>query len=513
MKQTILFRLYPTASQERKLHEIFTIYNRVRRIGYKILFEERRIVFSENKSAKDDIDRKIHAKLMEICKNNTYVNTITRDNKTRLKQQDAWFKKIKKRMAKQIGIIRRKIEWIKQEDKKDRHLRGLYTRLSSIQNRLSNLKLRPVVFGTKQCFRERIKGNISGEQFKIQRDSSFSCEGKKQYGTVNHGIKLFPNQTIRIKTFNREKDKKYLFIPFTVNNSQVKWFKAILNAEKYMATIKRKIIKGEIRYFAHISYQTPASKVSYVFQDGAIGLDFNFNFASLSHIDRKGNLKSYHQIYFRNLHTLRKNSRKNYISYKMDKVINYCINKSKGLVIEDLSFEQEFSYSKNRNRKLSNFRTTALNLLERKCLKRGIAIRKVHPAYTSLIGKYKYSRSYNLSTHMLASYVIARRGMGFKENLPSVYERLLSQVGEYIEPRLKKGSPYHKWSQIHDFFKHSGITSFKISEIMRISLLVKNILNSATRVQSDNLRAGLSPYGKIENYHKFWNFIEITKVL
>ena len=39
----------------------------------------------------------------------------------------------------------------------------------------------------------------------------------------------------------------------------------------------------------------------------------------------------------------------------------------------------------------------------------GIAIKKVHPAYTSLIGKYKYSRLYNLSTHVLASYVIAKR--------------------------------------------------------------------------------------------------------
>ncbi|MBY9007649.1 MAG: IS200/IS605 family accessory protein TnpB-related protein, partial [Candidatus Lokiarchaeota archaeon] len=91
----------------------------------------------------------------------------------------------------------------------------------------------------------------------------------------------------------------------------------------------------------------------------------------------------------------------------MDKVVNYCVNKKKGLIIEDLSFEQEFSYGKKRNRKLSNFKTSALDLLELKCIKRGVTIRKVHPAYTSLIGKYKYLRLYNLSTHILASYVIA----------------------------------------------------------------------------------------------------------
>ncbi len=450
---------------------------------------------------------------MRICKNNPYVNTIKKDNQTRLKQQDTWLKKRKRYMKNQLIEIKNKIDFIKSVNKRDRRLKGLYARLSSIQNTLTNLKLKPNVFGTKRCFRERIKGNMSREEFTIQRDSSFRCEGKKQYSTVNHGIKVFPNQTIRIKSFHREKEKKYLFVPFTVNDSQDKWFNEILNAEKYMGTIKREMIKGELRYFAHISYDIPEAEIRYNFKNGAIGLDFNYDFVSLSHVDKNGNLKSYHQISFRNLHTLRKKCRKNYISFKMDKVINYCINKNKGLVIEDLSFDQEFSYNKVLNRKLSNFRTTALDLLERKCLKRSIAIRKVHPAYTSLIGKYKYSRSYNLSTHVLASYVIARRGLGFKEEIPVIYKWLLSHVGDIIEPRLKKGSPYYKWSQIYDFFKHSGITSFKTSEIVRISLLVKDVLNLVTSEQPNNLRAGLSSTGKIENYHKFWNFIEIANFL
>ncbi len=96
------------------------------------------------------------------------------------------------------------------------------------------------------------------------------------------------------------------------------------------------------------------------------------------------------------------------------------------MVIEDLSFKQEFSYGKTRNRKLSNFKTSALNLLERKCLKRGVPIKKVHPAYISLIGRYNYSRLYNLSIHILASYVIARKGLGFKEELPTIYKWLLA---------------------------------------------------------------------------------------
>jgi IS605 OrfB family transposase len=197
----------------------------------------------------------------------------------------------------------------------------------------------------------------------------------------------------------------------------------------------------------------------------------------------------------------------------MDKVVNYCVNKRKGLVFEDLSFDQEFSYGKTRNKKLSNLKTSALILLERKCLKRGVAIRKVHPAYTSLIGKYKYSRLYNLSTHVLASYVIARKGLEIREELPAHYKWLLAQVGDMIKPRLKPSSPYRDWAKLHDFFKHSGITSFKASEVMKKTLQMKYALNPATGEQLDNLRAGFSPAGKIEDWNKFWNFIEITNIL
>ena len=87
---------------------------------------------------------------------------------------------------------------------------------------------------------------------------------------------------------------------------------------------------------------------------------------------------------------------------------------------------------------------------------------------------------------------MARRGLNFKEVFPTVYNWVLSQVGEYIEPRLKQGSPYRKWSKIHDLFEHSGITSFKTSEILKNTVLMRYVLNSVTSVQPDNLKAGSS---------------------
>ncbi|TFG30731.1 MAG: hypothetical protein EU532_00125 [Promethearchaeota archaeon] len=506
MIHTAIFRLYPTSLQEKKLHSIFTIYNRVKRIGYKILFD-----LKDTDLTKNDKWKIAQPILMQICHNNSYVNTIIKKNEILLKQQKTWHKKRITYMNHQTEQIQKKINSIKAQDRRDRRLKRLYSRLSSVQNRLNSLALKPVVFGMKLLFRQRILEKLSREEFFIRRDASFCCIGKKQ--KINVNLKILPNKTIKIHTFSKQKAKKWFTIPFSVNQKQAKWFNEILNAEKYTVTIKRRIIKGELRYFADVSYDIPESELQFNFKNGAIGLDFNYNFVSLSNVDKDGNFKSYHEISFRNLQTFRKNKRNDYISFKMDNVVNYCINKKKGIVIENLNFDQIFSYNKKLNKKLSNLKSSALELLERKCKKRSVAIKKVHPSYTSLIGKYKYSCSYNLSTHVLASYVIARRGLGFKEEFPAIYKWLLSQVGDYLKPRLKKGSPYYKWSQIHDIFKHSGITSFKTSEVMKKTLQMKYVLNSATSEQSDNLKIGLSPSGKIDDWNKLWKSIKASACL
>jgi IS605 OrfB family transposase len=263
--------------------------------------------------------------------------------------------------------------------------------------------------------------------------------------------------------------------------------------------VKRTLVKGAVRYHAHVSYEIPEPDIRYGFQHGAIGLDFNYNYISLVHIDADGNFLSYQQIPFRNLHSYRKGRRDDYASFKLDKVIQYCLNKGKGLIIEDLSFDQSFSYNKKRNRKLNQFKTSMLPLLERKCIRQGIAVRKVHPAYTTIIGALKYAWSFNCSDHILASYVIARRGLGFTETIPAGYKRLLAQVGGVLKPRLNPSSPSYQWAQLYDLFKHYGVTPFRspdpATNLKRHLLIaidtVLDGLNPATGVPPDNLRAGL----------------------
>jgi Putative transposase DNA-binding domain. len=67
-----------------------------------------------------------------------------------------------------------------------------------------------------------------------------------------------------------------------------------------------------------------------------------------------------------------------------------------------------------------------LNKIEITARRNGIEIRKVNPAYTSLIGKLKYAPQFNIDKDIAAAFVIARRGLGYKEKLPKNYKELLN---------------------------------------------------------------------------------------
>ena len=71
-------------------------------------------------------------------------------------------------------------------------------------------------------------------------------------------------------------------------------------------------------------------------------------------------------------------------------------------------------------------------------LKFGFKIKKVNPAYTSVIGRFKYAKMYGLSVHEAASFVIGRRGLDFDEKVP---KELLQQ----LKDKGKTSFDSHSW--------------------------------------------------------------------
>ncbi len=78
-----------------------------------------------------------------------------------------------------------------------------------------------------------------------------------------------------------------------------------------------------------------------------------------------------------------------------------------------------------------------LQKLKRVAMLKGVEVVEVNPAYTSVIGMLKYASQLNIDKDIAGAYVIGRRALGFKEDVPENYERLLKDKA-YLEFALKK---------------------------------------------------------------------------
>jgi hypothetical protein len=68
---------------------------------------------------------------------------------------------------------------------------------------------------------------------------------------------------------------------------------------------------------------------------------------------------------------------------------------------------------------------------------KGVEVTEVNPAYTSIIGMLKYAPQLSIDKDVAGAYVIGRRALGFKEDTPKNYERLLKDKA-YLEFALKR---------------------------------------------------------------------------
>jgi len=78
-----------------------------------------------------------------------------------------------------------------------------------------------------------------------------------------------------------------------------------------------------------------------------------------------------------------------------------------------------------------------LQKLKRVAMLKGVEVVEVNPAYTSVIGMLKYAPQLNIDKDVAGAYVIGRRALGFKEDMPKNYEKLLKDKA-YLEFSLKR---------------------------------------------------------------------------
>ncbi len=156
---------------------------------------------------------------------------------------------------------------------------------------------------------------------------------------------------------------------------------------------------------------------------GVVGIDINADHLAVTETDRFGNPAGYFTI---PCVTYGKTSKQRLaaVGDAVKQVVEFAVLKQKPLVIEKLDFAEKKAALEKESRKyarmLSSFAYTGIQtILRARAFDSGIEVHEVNPAYTSVIGRFKFSARYGMSVHHSAALVIGRRFMGLRETLPN----------------------------------------------------------------------------------------------
>ena len=322
------------------------------------------------------------------------------------------------------------------------------------QGLYKRIKNKKVVFGGKKNQNKLVKKEISNQEWKNKRDNQIYARGDiTKKGNPN--IRLLNksgNFYLRITIGNRKFEEYKLFIP-------AKFQKQALFLSGLEKPYNVRLLKKNKQYYkVVVDYEIENPNIIIDFSNGVMGIDVNPDRIAVSNISPDGSLiKSISLL--NNRMFFGSTAKRNYeMGCIVKQVINYALENNKGVVFENLKFKKEFE---NQGRKFNRIKSNfvwkkLLTLLERKCVENGIQYKKVNPAFTSVIGKFKYQKMYNLPIHESASYVIGRRGLGFNEKL-SLYkypsEIVKEIVFDHVGDKTKRIHSWALWRKLRDNYK------------------------------------------------------------
>ncbi|MGF6954117.1 IS605 OrfB family transposase [Neobacillus sp. B4I6] len=344
-------------------------------------------------------------------------------------------------------------------------LKGLSARLEKLQvkesillNHQEDRTIPPVVFGGKKNFYERLKGKISRNDWKDLRSNALYSRGdKSKKGNLNTRIvfddmeqQFYLEVANPLQVAGRKKSPRLRFkllVPDKFFNEIVE----IVFPNEVGVTSKKKHLEEYCPYsielkrknnkvYVHITYDevVHGSILNWnemILSDRVAGIDVNIDRVAVSILTKQGNLLESKTFYCHEMEYVKSNRRSNISGEIAKDIIQYLLTWNVGaMVIEDITLKQDHDTNKRFNRLVHSFAKTKIqkSIISRG-IKFGFKIKKVNPAYTSVIGRFKYSKKYGLSVHEAAAFVIGRRGLGFDEKIP---QEILNQVRTLVKPKL-----------------------------------------------------------------------------
>jgi len=388
--------------------------------------------------------------------------------KLELKKEDK--EKLIKLMRKQSSAIRVAYNMLKELEKekaKNPHsqiyhrLRQLFPDLPTkyIDSAISKAKQyptdKPVVFGGRRLFEKLCKNHLTGKareglkkQWRELRQGTLVSIGSK----ADKGNRLTRfedlNGQLHLRITVGNKEFIYAKVLREPSNSKDKWitFMAMLleswQTHSYFPyTVELKLRDGEV--YGSVSFEIPTLEVKYTREKGVLAIDTNASpiHLAIAEVSKTGELLSYQTISLHHLIGLSQNSKDHQEWILAHQIVDLAIQKNKAIAVENLKKLKKGKRGDGKatlRKRLHQWNAKKfLQKLKRVAMLKGVEVIEVHPAYTSVIGMLKYAPQLSIDKDIAGAYVIGRGALGFKEDMPENYEKLLKDK-TYLEFALKR---------------------------------------------------------------------------
>lgn len=306
-----------------------------------------------------------------------------------------------------------------------RKLVAKQSKLNQMKQRLVNLQYQIDTGHYKLCFGTKKLLNSDKEAFIAQRDSQMSFVGTKTEVAGNQLLQLTFLPTINQFGIKLRKDiggfknaeDKYVYgrVYFNHHADKIKQILQYKNSPLSFKIIKR---NGRMYLYCTFEIQAELSEFQTRSSHGTIGLDFNKGFVTLSETNQYGHLV---QTQFLPYRFKAGHKTDTDLQLIVKHVVELARNTGKDVCVENLDFK--IKKSKTQSKKDRTYSAmlhslayrTFINNIEQCAHRYLVYVRRVNPAWTSWLAKQLYCPTMKLNTHVGASYVIARRGQGFKD--------------------------------------------------------------------------------------------------
>lgn len=312
---------------------------------------------------------------------------------------------------------------------KKRHLGALNAKLERLKAADGDNKVR-ICFGSNALFRQQFNLEANGlkdqdewkAKWKKSRNNQFSLVGSKDETAGNVSCQLSQQIDGLYRLKIRLPDAMQAHGKFLeLIDVKLPYGKDKIQAALALNTaISYRFIKDDKDWRVLISSDIKEQPKKSKSELGWIGVDINADHLAVTETDCHGNPVDCWRI---PLNTYGKTSEqaKAIVGDAVKVFIKIAEERSKPIAIERLDFaRKKTDLAQENNRKyarmLSSFAySQIINTIKARAFDAGIDVKAVNPAYSSLIGQYKFAKRYGITKHQAAACVIARRAENHSE--------------------------------------------------------------------------------------------------